>query len=153
MKYASVIVNISHGNLDKIYEYAIPEEWESCVQIGTQVLIPFGAGNRQIKGFVLGLSSTSEFDPKKIKPISSVITDGTILESHFIQLAAWMRERYGSTMNDALRAVLPVKRKVKEKQKKYLHLVVEQSRLDLFIEESIFQRTIVLLLHRHSKVL
>lgn len=135
MKYASVIVNISHGNLDKIYEYAIPEEWESCVQIGTQVLIPFGAGNRQIKGFVLGLSSTSEFDPKKIKPISSVITDGTILESHFIQLAAWMRERYGSTMNDALRAVLPVKRKVKEKQKKYLHLVVEQSRLDLFIEE------------------
>ena len=121
MKYASVIVNISHENLDKVYEYAVPKEWEPYVQIGTQVLIPFGAGNRQIKGFVLGLSATSEFDPVKIKPISSVMMDGMILESHFIQLAVWMRERYGSTMNDALRVVLPVKKKVREKQKKYLY--------------------------------
>lgn len=135
MKYASVIVNISHENLDKVYEYAVPKEWEPYVQIGTQVLIPFGAGNRQIKGFVLGLSATSEFDPAKIKPISSVMMDGMILESHFIQLAVWMRERYGSTMNDALRVVLPVKKKVREKQKKYLHLAVDLERLTLFIEK------------------
>lgn len=135
MIYASVIVNISHENLDKTYEYAIPKEWEADAVIGAQVLIPFGAGNRQIKGFILGLSDEPEFDPAKIKPICRVITEGMVLESHFIKLAAWIREQYGSTMNDALRAVLPVKKVVKEQEKKYIHLAVERQKLFLYMEE------------------
>ena len=135
MKYASVIVNISHENLDKVYDYAIPKEWEAQAQIGAQVLIPFGKGNREIKGFILALSDQSQFDPEKVKSIREVITEGFQLEGHLIRLAVWIREQYGGTMNDALRTVLPVKRKVKEKQTKYLHLQVGRDRLSRFMEE------------------
>lgn len=128
-------MNISHENLDRIYEYAIPKEWEEQVQIGSQVLIPFGVGNREIKGFVLGITEKSEFDPSRIKPLKAVLADGMVLETQFIQMAAWIREQYGSTMNDALRAVLPVKRKMKDKQVQFLHLCASRERLSRYMEE------------------
>ena len=43
--YADIIVDISHENLDKIYQYRIPDELLSQVFIGVQVNIPFGMGN------------------------------------------------------------------------------------------------------------
>ena len=135
MIYARVIVNISHENLDKTYEYAVPKEWETYAVVGAQVFIPFGAGNRQIKGFILQLSDTPEFDPARIKSICSVITTGTVIEGHFIKLAAWIREQYGGTMNDALRAVLTVKKTVKEQEKKFIHLAVERQKLFSYMEE------------------
>lgn len=135
MKYAKIIVNISHENLDKTYEYAIPEEWESYAVTGAQVLIPFGAGNRQIKGFILGITTNPEFPPERIKSIIKVIMDGTVIEGHFIQLAAWMRTQYGSTMNDALRTVLPVKKAVKEQKEQYLHRIIDRERLWEYMEE------------------
>lgn len=135
MSYASVIVNISHENLDKVYEYEIPKEWESSAKIGAQVLIPFGAGNKERKGFILDIAETSEYDPAKIKPLKSILTDGMVLESHFIQLAAWIRQQYGATMNDALRAVLPVKKNMKEREKKFLHLATSREQLACYMEE------------------
>lgn len=135
MKYAKIIVNISHENLDKTYEYAIPEEWETYAVIGAQVLIPFGARNRQIKGFILGITSNPEFPPERIKSIIKVIMDGTVIEGHFIQLAAWIRTQYGSTMNDALRTVLPVKKTVKEQKEQYLHRIIDREQLFEYMEE------------------
>lgn len=135
MKYAKVIVNISHENLDKTYEYAIPEEWETYAVIGAQVLIPFGVGNRQIKGFILGITTNPEFPPERIKNIIKVIMDATVIEGQFIQLAAWIRTQYGSTMNDALRTVLPVKKTVKEQKEQYLHRIIDRERLFVYMEE------------------
>ena len=54
--YADIIVDISHENLDKIYQYRIPDELLSQVFVGVQVNIPFGMGNRTIKGYVIGIS-------------------------------------------------------------------------------------------------
>ncbi|MBD5089870.1 MAG: primosomal protein N' [Clostridiales bacterium] len=135
MKYAKIIVNISHENLDKTYEYAIPEEWETYAVIGAQVLIPFGARNRQIKGFILGITRNPEFPPERIKSIIKLIMDGTVIEGHFIQLATWIRTQYGSTMNDALRTVLPVKKTVKEQKEQYLHRIIDRERLFEYMEE------------------
>lgn len=135
MSYARVIVNISHENLDKVYDYRIPKEWEKDVKIGTQVRIPFGVGNRQIEGFVLGITETTEYEESKIKCIQSVVTDGMVMESHFIQLAEWIREQYGSTLNDALRVVLPVKKQLKEQKRHFLQLAVSKEQLSRYMEE------------------
>ena len=52
--YADIIVDISHENLDKTYQYAVPERLMEVIEIGALVKIPFGKGNRLIKGYVLG---------------------------------------------------------------------------------------------------
>ena len=44
------------------------------------------------------------------------------IESRLISLAAWIAREYGSTMNQALKTVLPVKAKERTKEKRYLCL-------------------------------
>ena len=46
MKFANIIVDISHEKLDRPFGYIIPKELEDKISIGTQIVIPFGKGNR-----------------------------------------------------------------------------------------------------------
>lgn len=122
MVYADVIVDISHENLDKSYQYAVPNEFISKAVIGAMVEIPFGRGNRTIKGYIVGLSTIPKFDVSMIKPILDVPTNALVIESHLIHLAYWIKDTFGATMNDALKTVIPVKRSVKKKEKRSIHL-------------------------------
>ncbi|MBO4904015.1 MAG: primosomal protein N' [Lachnospiraceae bacterium] len=124
--YADIIVDISHENLDRTFQYRIPQDLAGSVAVGSRVLIPFGNGNRQIQGFVLGVSDKAKFDPARTKDIISVITDDTLVEQKLIVLADWMRHRYGSTMNRALSTVLPVKKNVKAAEKKEVALILSE---------------------------
>ena len=48
--FADVIVDIQHEKLDKIFQYRIPGSMEGRLEPGMEVLVPFGKGNRQIRG-------------------------------------------------------------------------------------------------------
>ncbi|MEI5604215.1 hypothetical protein, partial [Streptomyces brasiliscabiei] len=54
------------------------------------------------------------------KEITGVVMGGVTAESNLIRLAWWMKEQYGSTMNQALKTVLPVKQKVRQKENRFL---------------------------------
>ena len=133
MKYADIIIDISHERLDKTFEYIIPSDLEESVTEGVQVVIPFGVGNRAITGYVVGLHDTPEFDVAKLKPIARVVKDSIAIESQLISLAAFLKRNYGSTMNQALKTVIPIKKRENEKLKKEISLAVsvEQARIEL----------------------
>ncbi len=133
--YADVIVDISHENLDKTYQYRIRPEDEAACTIGTLVHIPFGKGNRQIKGYVVGLSDKPNWDVDKIKELS-IADKGVAIEGQLIQLAYWIKENYGATMNDALKTVIPVKKAVKNVEKKYIRLKLSKEEAVDFLELS-----------------
>ena len=114
MLFADVIIDISHENLDRTYQYLIPEELETQAVIGAPVEIPFGAGNRSVKGYLVGLSKEPKIDISRLKPLKAIEKNGLVIESRMIALAARMREMFGGTMNDALRTVMPVKRSVNQ---------------------------------------
>ncbi|MBR4718762.1 MAG: primosomal protein N' [Lachnospiraceae bacterium] len=131
MKYANIIVNISHENLDRTFQYIIPGELENNLGIGDYVSISFGPGNRIIKGYVLEITDTAVYDPEKLKEIISVDTDSRFVEYKLIRLAYWMKQTYGSTMINALKTVLPIKKIMKEKEEKssiILNIPVEEAR-------------------------
>ncbi len=119
MKYAKVIVDISHEKVDRPFCYRIPERLEQEVQVGCCVEIPFGKGNTVRKGYVIERSKITDYDPEKIKEIIAV-SDGVEVETVLIRLAAWIREKYGSTMIQALKTVLPVKTRVKHKKNRMI---------------------------------
>ena len=120
MKYANIIVDISLEKLDKTFQYKVPEALEHVLQEGAQVVVPFGTGNRTLTGYVLELTDKCEFEPARMKEILRVVDKGIPVEGQMIALAAWIRKTYGSTMNQALKTVLPVRQKVQEKVQKYL---------------------------------
>lgn len=123
--YADIIIDISHENLDKTYQYAVPEELAPAAVIGAPVTVPFGKGNRQISGYIVGLSDEPKLPKELIKPISRVEGDAPVIESHLIYLAYWMKETFGGTMNDALKTVIPVKKAVKIKEQRTVILNVD----------------------------
>ena len=124
--YADVIVDITSEKLDRVFQYRVPEKMQNMLEPGMVVEIPFGAGNRKIRGYVTAISGHTDYDPEKIKEIASIVTDGVGAESRLIGLAAWIRNRYGSTMIQALKVVLPVKRKVRGKDKKTVYLILDK---------------------------
>ena len=111
-QYARIIIDISHEKVDRTFDYRIPERLSEEVSVGSLVLIPFGKGNAMRKGYVVGITPHADFDKDKIKEIAGIVTDSVTAESLLISLAWWLKEQYGSTMNQALKSVLPVKQKI-----------------------------------------
>lgn len=128
-RFARIIIDISHEKVDRTFDYRIPERLFEEVAVGSLVLIPFGKGNSIRKGYVVGIGDHADYDPDKIKEIAGIVTDGISAESLLISLAWWLKEQYGSTMNQALKTVLPVKQKVKPREKKVLKSLLDHSQL------------------------
>ena len=120
--YANIIVDISLEKLDKTFQYRIPKELEEQITEGVQVRIPFG--KRTLTGYVMECTDTPEYDVTKIRPIIGIEKGSVAIESQLIALAGWMKRNYGSTMNQALKTVLPVKQKVKQIERKRLILLL-----------------------------
>ena len=138
--YAKVIIDITHEKLDRVFEYSIPTELEGMLKIGMEVFVPFGMGNRRIKGYIVGFSKESEYEPKKIKTIEKIVPKSVSVQSELVALAVWMKEQYGGTMIQALKTVLPIKRQEKKKEKRYVRRLVSkeegQRKLDEFLQKN-----------------
>ena len=119
--YANVIVDISHESVDRIFQYRIPEELREQIRVGSAVMIPFGKGNKLIRGYVVEVTEKPEWDVTKIKNVATVLTGELGPEAETVELAAWMKETYGATMITALKTVLPVKQKVASVVKKTIY--------------------------------
>ena len=126
MIYADIIVDISHEKVDRSFQYKVPEELQHKLQVGMVVTIPFGNGNHERKGYVIGLSDTPAFDTSRMKELTGICSSEETTEERLIALAAWMKNQYGSTMVQALKTVLPVREKVKAKEKRYIILNVSE---------------------------
>ncbi len=79
--YANVIIDISHEKLDRTFQYRIPEKLCAQIYPGVQVEVPFGNGNRRIRGFVVEVTDRAEFDVGRIKDIGSVVTPSPLRRS------------------------------------------------------------------------
>lgn len=111
--YTEVIVDISHEAIDKSFSYRIPEDM--VLHVGDPVLVPFGRGKK--KAYVLSIHERVCFPEEKIKDIDSVLDKEFSVEEELLSLAVWMSREYGTGLNQCLRTVIPVKKKVKKRGK------------------------------------
>ena len=125
--YANIIIDITHEKLDKIFQYAVPSRLEGALDAGCEVEVPFGKGNRLTKGYVIGFAEQCDYDPAKIKEIRDISQKGIAIEGKLVALAAWMKDHYGGTMIQALKMVLPIRQQEKEKVKKKLRLLLDET--------------------------
>ena len=125
--YANIIIDITHEKLDKIFQYAVPSRLEGTLAAGCEVEVPFGKGNRLTKGYVIGFAEQCDYDPAKIKEIRDISQKGIAIEGKLVALAAWMKDHYGGTMIQALKMVLPIRQQEKEKVKKKLRLLLDET--------------------------
>ena len=138
--YAKVIVDITHEKLDKVFEYHIPSELEGVLCVGTEVVVPFGKGNRETNGYVIGITETCEYEPEKVKAILRPAEKRMAIEGKLVALAAWMKEHYGGTMIQALKTVLPIKKEEQAKIKRYVRLLLTEeegkAQLEIYLKKN-----------------
>ena len=134
--YADVIIDLSVKNVDRIFQYRIPDHLKELVKPGVQVNIPFGKGNTERKGIVVGLSKETDYDPEKMKELLDVETGAVPIRTQMICLAFWMKDRYSTTMNQALKTVLPVKAKVMPREERVIVSLKPKNEIETLLIEA-----------------
>ncbi len=104
-KTASVAVADMTSQNDKLFDYYIPTELDSCVKPGAFVLISFGKSNRKTKGVVLEVKETEA--ERSLKPVLSVLDNGAILSDEAIKITHYIQKRCFCTYYDAAKLLIP----------------------------------------------
>lgn len=134
--FANIIIDISHEKVDRTFQYIVPERLKDRIRAGVQVEIPFGKGNSLRRGFVVEVTEKPEFDIERMKEIAGISPDSVSVQSQLIELAWEIKRLYGSTMNQALKTVLPVKQKMKRREKKTVFCRLSRKELAEAIQEA-----------------
>ncbi len=98
------LLDVSFG-ADRPYTYRLPEKFAGKVRRGTLLVVPFGAGNRQVSA--LAVDFADECALPHVKAVSSVLDYPIDLPEELLELCLFMRERFLCTFGQALRAMLP----------------------------------------------
>ncbi len=101
-KIAAVAVENTMFSFDKPFSYLLGNG--ECTP-GCRVLVPFGRGDKCRQGIVLAVSEYNGKD--KLKQISRVIDEISVLNDEMLKLVMWLRERTFCTYFEAAKAVLP----------------------------------------------
>ena len=73
-----VLVELSSKNIDRIFEYEVPEELASLIKVGIRVLVPFG--KIELEGFILSIKNNKDTD-KDLKSIINIVDSSIVLNS------------------------------------------------------------------------
>jgi len=150
--FADVIVDITHSQVDKIFEYKI-----GCdgVFVGSRVRVPFG--KYFVEGIVIKVKESSEYPLEKIKEISSVLEETPALTNETLAMADYITSNCYVTKAAALRLFLPVemrKGKVREQFTKIISLAdginVDETILSLR-KSAVKQRDLLLFLSEEGE--
>lgn len=123
--FAEVIINNNAKALNKIFDYEIPEEFESKIHIGSRIFVPFGRGKKLEDGFVIAIKEKSEFANKGIAEVS----EEDCLTEFKINLAKLMSKKYFCNISECIKLMLPpgtgskeLENRAKEKAGSFVYL-------------------------------
>ena len=126
--YAEIIVDISAGNVDKVFDYDISG---FDIQEGQRVLVPFG--KFKVEGFVVRIKDSSSYEKSKIKSIIAPIDDFSAITQEMLSLMHFMCKKYHLKYIDVLRLFIPAEMragKVKSLSKKVLEFVGNKQEIE-----------------------
>ncbi|WIG48541.1 primosomal protein N' [Bacillus halotolerans] len=111
MNFAEVIVDVSTKNIDRPFDYKIPDHLKGMIKTGMRVIVPFGP--RKIQGFVTAVKDTSDLSGKSVKEVEDLLDLTPVLTEELMNLSSWLSDKTLSFKITALQAMLPAALKAK----------------------------------------
>ena len=105
-----VIVDIPAAQVNRAFDYLVPEQWQAVIQLGIRVQVPFG--KRQLLGFVVGISEDTDFTGK-VKAITGLFDYVSFLSPELLVLSEQLAKTLHAFRISILQAMLPNMLKVK----------------------------------------
>ena len=90
---AEIILNSNAKDLDRTFDYEVPQEMQKDIKIGNRVFVPFG--RRTEEGFIIDFKEKSEFKTKSIISFD----ENPFLNETKIELAKWIAKRYFANLS------------------------------------------------------
>ena len=140
---AEIILNSNAKDLNKVFDYNIPDNLVNNAKIGSRVFVQFGNRKELEDGFIIGIKKDSKY---KLKDIINIQEEEKI-DTRKIDLAKWMAKRYFCNISDCIKLMLPpgtsnkiVENRTKEKVGQFAFLVDEEKAKEDLENEKIKSR-------------
>ncbi len=114
--YAEVIIDITNEAVDRAFTYRIPEGLD--LQPGDRVLVPFGRSGRKKDAYVVSILEETDLESSRIKEVCGKTEKAISVREELLRLALWMSVEYGTTRNQCLKTVLPVRSTVRKNSRR-----------------------------------
>ena len=91
--------------VERSFTYAVPDALQDRVQVGMRAIVPMQ--KRVETGYVVGLSTTCDLDPGKLKSILDLPDEQPLFNPAMLKLCKWMADYYCSSWGEALQCAVP----------------------------------------------
>lgn len=125
---AEIILNSNAKELNRVFDYNIPETMAYKATIGSRVFVQFGNRKELEEGFIINIKDESVF---KLKDIQKIVNENGISEEK-VELAKLMARRYFCNVSECIKLMLPpgtttkiIENRVKEKNENFVSIVNE----------------------------
>ncbi len=103
-----VLVELSNKNIDRVFDYNVPDIFLDKIKLGIRVKVPFG--RMELEGFVVEIKNNTDVS---VKDILDVVDDEVILNEELLELGKKMQEDTLSTLISCYQVMLPKALKAK----------------------------------------
>ena len=103
---ARVLLDSPLPQLDRLFDYAIPAEWDAAAQPGVRVRVPLRSAGRVVDGFVVERGE-DEPVPRPLSELDSVVSPVPVLTPGLYALARRAADRAAGSASDILRLAIP----------------------------------------------
>jgi primosomal protein N' (replication factor Y) len=103
---ARVLLDSPLPQLDRLFDYAIPREWDADAQPGVRVRVPLRSAGRVVDGFVVERSEAAAGD-RPLSELDAVVSPVPVLTPGLYALARRVADRAAGSASDILRLVIP----------------------------------------------
>ena len=103
---ARVVIDSPLPQLDRLFDYSVPDELIDLVVVGVRVRVHFGRSKNLLDAFVVELVETSEFSGE-LSPLAELLSSAPVLDKNIYALVRAVADRQASTASDVLRLAVP----------------------------------------------
>ncbi len=123
MNIAKVVVDLPVREVNKEFDYIIPDHLNSELKLGHLVKVPFG--RTEVSGFITGFKEKSELKKSQLKELSSLKYEKSFFDAELLDLFRWIAAYYHSYLIQVIKTALPTgitDKKISRKKKKLVQI-------------------------------
>jgi len=120
---AKVVVDLPVREVNKEFDYLIPDHLNSELKLGQLVKVPFG--RTKVSAFITGFKEKSELKKSQLKELSSLEYEKPFFDSELLEVFRWIAAYYHSYLIQVIKTALPTgitEKKVSRKKIKFVKI-------------------------------
>ena len=71
--YAQVIIDANHAEVDRVFDYRVPAQWEEAICVGLRFMLPLCLRKKKRERYVIALKDKTEETAVKIKENEEIL--------------------------------------------------------------------------------